>query len=340
MYHADADWLYFSATFVIHTYAGDKSGNLVMGATAGSQTKPRDIAVWTHIDPVLIDDDYLLEANKFTLSVDAKPTKPGGSCASIDGYTTRTDSLGEFEDDGWDEFRFRSSGNWSDYCTIRPWFKFDGYHKGFGAKSIELWDIPRNRTATRDNAAKIRCDSSYRGNKVTGYRDCCTIIGANPVYTMVRSDPWKGEVAQHVHKALYLPNQTVPVFRDDSGNTLPKSIPGRYGTVPLTFVPRKAKAPDGRTIRGKNRYQVKLACRQWFPNADDDELPDDNDIPGELQCDEFPFASTHEGAWSAGRNFSVQALSATDNGRDGSDLGIFYARYRLTDNRPFWIAIK
>lgn len=325
---------------MIHTYAGNRSGDLVMGST-NPQIEPRDIAVWTHIDPILIDDDYLLEANKFTLTVEANPGKPGGNCTSLGGYTTRTDSLGDFDDDGRDEFRFRSHGNWSDTCTIRPWFTFDGYHRGFGAKSIELWDIPRNRTATRDNAPKIRCDSRYRGNSFTGYRGGCVIIGANPVLTMWRSDPFKGEVAQHIYKAFHHPNQTAPVFKDGSGNIINKFIPGRYGARdPLTFVPRKAKAPDGRTIRGKNRYQVKLACREWFPSADDDELPDDNDVPGELECDEFPFASTHEGAWSAGRNFSVQALDGIDNGLAGTELGVFYARYRLTNNRPFWVDIK
>ncbi|MYT22644.1 hypothetical protein GTW69_20530, partial [Streptomyces sp. SID7760] len=61
--------------------------------------------------------------------------------------------------------------------------------------------------------------------------------------------------------------------------------------------------------------------------------------PG-LECDEYPFSSTHEGAADPEWDFSVRAVSKADNGSAGSKLVNFY-----TDDRilmfldDFWVDV-
>ncbi|WP_083958227.1 NucA/NucB deoxyribonuclease domain-containing protein [Herbidospora mongoliensis] len=63
---------------------------------------------------------------------------------------------------------------------------------------------------------------------------------------------------------------------------------------------------------------------------------------GKIECDEYPFASTMQGAYYAQGNFSVLAVSAEHNkGEDshGAALGSFYGRTRITTGDPFWVWI-
>ncbi|MFI7708093.1 NucA/NucB deoxyribonuclease domain-containing protein [Nonomuraea sp. NPDC049480] len=52
-----------------------------------------------------------------------------------------------------------------------------------------------------------------------------------------------------------------------------------------------------------------------------------------LQCDEFPFSSTHEG--KAGNGCSVRPINGLQNRNHGwTRLRIFYSRTRLADEDP------
>lgn len=72
---------------------------------------------------------------------------------------------------------------------------------------------------------------------------------------------------------------------------------------------------------------VQEACRQ---------LPKPG--PGKFQCDEYPFASTYEGA--AIGNFSVRYIPASANQAHGHYLASFYAYERILHMVPFYIAFK
>ncbi|WP_442945910.1 NucA/NucB deoxyribonuclease domain-containing protein [Nonomuraea sp. LPB2021202275-12-8] len=68
----------------------------------------------------------------------------------------------------------------------------------------------------------------------------------------------------------------------------------------------------------------------------------------ETQCDEYPFASTQDGAAKDMLNYSVQAVRYSHNRLHGTALQMFYGYYRLlnydpvntltkTSDSPFWV---
>ena len=61
--------------------------------------------------------------------------------------------------------------------------------------------------------------------------------------------------------------------------------------------------------------------------------------PGD-SCDEYPFASTYQGADMAGPGrFSVASVNLNDNITTGSRLIAFYREQRVLDRDPFWVHI-
>ncbi|GAA3844265.1 hypothetical protein GCM10022226_79200 [Sphaerisporangium flaviroseum] len=72
--------------------------------------------------------------------------------------------------------------------------------------------------------------------------------------------------------------------------------------------------------------------------------PDTLPRPTGKSCDEYPMASTHEGAWTYLEwykvdHFSRRMIDATQNSLGGSALGAFYNNYRVIDDDPFYMNI-
>ncbi|GLY77354.1 NucA/NucB deoxyribonuclease domain-containing protein [Actinoallomurus iriomotensis] len=61
--------------------------------------------------------------------------------------------------------------------------------------------------------------------------------------------------------------------------------------------------------------------------------------PKKTDCDEYPFASTYQGAARAHGNFSVMIVPDGDNRSSGSRLGNWYATDRVLDGDPFYINV-
>ncbi|WP_433509238.1 NucA/NucB deoxyribonuclease domain-containing protein [Nonomuraea sp. CA-143628] len=57
----------------------------------------------------------------------------------------------------------------------------------------------------------------------------------------------------------------------------------------------------------------------------------------QASCDEYPFASTHEGSASAGYNISVAIVECRDNNMAGALLNAWYDRQRILEKDPFWV---
>ena len=96
------------------------------------------------------------------------------------------------------------------------------------------------------------------------------------------------------------------------------SHPGKPGLgLPLTRLTDKRKIARNRRV----------ACR--------------NVRPGKGQsCDEYPFASTHQGAALAGHgNFRSEAVNDRQNKLVGTRLSTFYSRYRIADGDKFFVHI-
>lgn len=115
-------------------------------------------------------------------------------------------------------------------------------------------------------------------------------------------------VAEHIRQAQDDPNSTFPPKPDGS----PKKIPGKYtGEVDdLTILER---IPPDSQQAGENERAKNAACAHLGrPPADENGV--------EYQCDEYPFASTWQGAGSAARSHPDVCLNS------GRDRAVFARR--------------
>ncbi|WP_442811251.1 NucA/NucB deoxyribonuclease domain-containing protein [Streptosporangium sp. NBC_01756] len=58
-----------------------------------------------------------------------------------------------------------------------------------------------------------------------------------------------------------------------------------------------------------------------------------------MQCDEFPYASSRQGAKDANGHFSIRYIPTKVNGMHGRYLSAFYSRYRVGTDNKFWVRI-
>ncbi len=59
----------------------------------------------------------------------------------------------------------------------------------------------------------------------------------------------------------------------------------------------------------------------------------------DLQCDEYPFASTKEGSTKGDNRFSVRLIDGTGNGNGGRRLDEMYTPNRIIDGDAFYMEI-
>ncbi|MEU8055186.1 DNRLRE domain-containing protein [Microbispora bryophytorum] len=114
-------------------------------------------------------------------------------------------------------------------------------------------------------------------------------------------------------------------FTTDAGTTNVK----RWPNVPDDFVvpPRDLAGVNYCKYYFYDQYAV---TRSWYygvPKA------------GWLNCDEYPFASTKEGAGLQDGNYSIRAVSKDDNKLHGDALNRFYSDYRVVPGEQFWVKV-
>ncbi|WP_371517721.1 NucA/NucB deoxyribonuclease domain-containing protein [Kitasatospora sp. NBC_01300] len=132
-----------------------------------------------------------------------------------------------------------------------------------------------------------------------------------------------GTVARHILWAQENWVWTRPQ-KTDGDKVIPGSI---HSAIPLTrLAPGAGAAQQDRYNR--NRSVVGAMCTQYFGQLADD-----------LQCDEYPFASTWEGAAKDDNNYSIMPVNKTDNLSAGGTLSAWYANERILDKDPFFVDI-
>ena len=144
------------------------------------------------------------------------------------------------------------------------------------------------------------------------------------------------ESIQHIDDALHHVERTWPSF-------IGKAIPGEYKPE-LGSEQRPLHRMTGEDRIDKNRLRAKKVCVDvWGDGA----------ATPNLNCDEFPFASTYEGAyWSTTEadgdsngwmqwNGSARMIGEEDNQDAGRDYlnTRFYKANRILDNDKFFVAI-
>lgn len=167
-------------------------------------------------------------------------------------------------------------------------------------------------------AAKSNVRFDYAG-PVAGKYKGTVFKDARVELVMKLSDPAVRESALHIRDAQNNPERTFPSFAG-------KSIPG--AKQPLHRLIDRSKQDD-------NRKVAIATCRDiWgdYTNSG-------------LQCDEYPFSSTYEGANqkdSVGNlvnRYSARLIDGKDNGDGGNLIKDVFTVNRILDNDPFYVTI-
>jgi len=131
------------------------------------------------------------------------------------------------------------------------------------------------------------------------------------------------QAARHIHDALNNPRLTFPSINA-------KSVPGKTKQRPLR---RLMKADEN----DKNGAEAIKVCRDiWGTEY----------AKGGIECDEFPFRRTYEGAWkSTGGDWqkwqgSSRPIKAEDNSEAGKLIGLFYGEHRILDSDAFLVDVQ
>jgi hypothetical protein len=139
------------------------------------------------------------------------------------------------------------------------------------------------------------------------------------------SDPNQTQTANHILAAQTNPNNTIPPAFPT------KFIPGAPGTSPLHRITDQAY-PEAQWV-ANNRSQANATCNTYFPGY----------AAQGLQCDEYPFATTLEGAANMANGYSVLPIAASDNQSAGGSLGNWYSARRILGvgdhHDPFFVQI-
>jgi hypothetical protein len=173
----------------------------------------------------------------------------------------------------------------------------------------------------------IRCDSAayFTGaDKTTPLPHACVHEEVVPhlTYSTKPGDKTVQEIARHIKDVQDNPNGTYPP--EDH----PKLIPGKYtGSSNAPGLHRIDDKSEGAVL---NRSTKDAACRNtgWY-EPPKPLIPAYAGTATKLDCDEYPFASTEEGAGNPHWDFSAKKASQQENGRAGAYLLYFYNDDRI-----------
>ncbi|KOU06465.1 hypothetical protein ADK86_05980 [Streptomyces sp. NRRL F-5755] len=176
----------------------------------------------------------------------------------------------------------------------------------------------------------IRCDSAtYFSLFGVPYNKACINYDVVPHLQYKISDSRVTSVARHIRHAQNDPGNTYPAI---GYKVIPGKYTGKWDNLGLTRV------LGGSATHQNNVAEKDRACKR-LPPYETNGLPE-APKPGE-DCDEYPFATTEQGAASPYWDFSVRAVPSSENQSAGGLLGWYYFRDRiLTAQDPFWVDIQ
>ncbi|KGW74899.1 deoxyribonuclease NucA/NucB family protein [Burkholderia pseudomallei MSHR2990] len=171
---------------------------------------------------------------------------------------------------------------------------------------------------------EIRCDV---GLAKSGTQGCVYPEAPAILRTITAINPDVDESAIHIREAQAAgrPGRFVP--RGDG-----TIFPDTWESKPLTRTRDAVLRRDNRTASKKQCMVIYGSVNgQCTFTGDPDETPTDCD------CDEYPFASTEQGA--SREEVSVKRIDASDNRRAGAFLGNFYLSQRVLDAEKFYVDV-
>lgn len=177
-----------------------------------------------------------------------------------------------------------------------------------------VFDPPFDSSTSRSRYDSATYVGASRGAVFTDYQ---------MVFPVNLNDPTQDESARHILDAQEHPERTFPSW-------VGKSVPGK--TEPLT----RLYTPDGQ-LKESNRTKSIAMCKNVWGEYD-----------GSVQqCDEYPFASTYQGAMTGApkpsdlQRYSVRVIDGNDNVHVGRDLleNNFYKTNRVLDKDQFTVRV-
>ena len=180
-----------------------------------------------------------------------------------------------------------------------------------GQRHAQSTSVGGKGTLQVQSAVNQRCDNTLPNFSQGG---CVYPDFSFNLYILSLSDPTVQAVAQRISDAQF-------------GTTTSPALPDQFGVFgannPLTRAINPADIAANRNA----------SCASFVPDPTPLGQPPDS-------CDEYPFASTHQGAAFVGPGrFSVAHVALDQNTRAGSLLGGFYSSNGIIDGDPFYAVI-
>lgn len=207
----------------------------------------------------------------------------------------------------------------------RTLYSMTSYAYGYGGPGP--WD---HYGETQKVSFPFRCDIARSTNPNYAKSSDCVFHGATGWLRFDVKDPEVTESAQLIYDAH---QDFDKVFPGGDG----KYIPGNIGLPELSdrTEPLTRLFYDGR-LRANNRSKSISTCKEkWGP---DYTKRDDGKVN---ECDEFPFATTYEGAFTVTpnmlRTYAVRPVLREHNGAAGGRWGEFLAQDHLLDGDPAFV---
>ncbi|WP_399932179.1 NucA/NucB deoxyribonuclease domain-containing protein [Streptomyces kanamyceticus] len=220
--------------------------------------------------------------------------------------------------------------NWREAPTgSNQWMTFSSPEGSLTGDKVANHTFDIEYTALEINKIEkvpFRCDSAHYVGKWQG----CVFDDGQPVTYTFDSRPQWVEQTKHVWRAQNTPDDTEP------SSAHKKYMPGSPKSKdPLT----RLYTEDGKKNAANRRKSVSQ-CKKFY-GADYA-----TSAGYDRQCDEYPYASTKEGAVEGAnkqspndgyRHFSVDPITKSHNKDAGDDLANFYRANRMLDGDKFYV---
>ncbi|WP_031166939.1 DNRLRE domain-containing protein [Streptosporangium roseum] len=327
-------------TIIFYTHVGKAAKNGVPNVQARDAAKPdgtalsgvnsRQVKAWVRVDEVKIYDSNWKD-NRFKVAFGEK----GSNCDATYQENGQAKKLGYGREAS--VVQWRDGGDFEVTLDV-PWDGFPHTDK-MGTCSLEPSLKYMNNPELMDSYYRLNpldhkgkewdqsfiCDSA---DWITAYSGGCVVDSIRPTFILDGNEKKVVRSAHHIWAALYRPSDT------DPGRGTQKNIPGRIdrsnpGCERVNgVIGRCLHRTRDKAVIDKNRGVAIPACRVVKPGY---KSPD--------SCDEYPFASTVEGASNSTYDYSVELIPVKDNCSSGSRLGVWYQRHRIRERSPFWVDV-
>ncbi|RBQ17742.1 hypothetical protein DP939_23015 [Spongiactinospora rosea] len=309
----------FLFSVVGHTFAGGKkdSPQAEIDQNNGG-INSRTMKIWARIDQIHVKgiDGSIAWPESSTITLHMPPATGDDMNCTLTRGGSRTSTLAEWRTSPQQYFEYISYKTPSagphklSVCTFKPTL-IAGYIPG------QTSDPYIN---TKMSDISVRCDTSEDLKDRYGG---CAFVEFTPTFTAPLIYAWKNgepvinESADLIRRAIEEPANTYPKKHDE-----PKIIPGTPDKGPL----HRSNSKDRET---KNRNKSRTYCAQMLAEIKEPK-------PVDRDCDEFPFAATHEGSDGpvTNRNVAVDYIIWDHNVKVGAKLRWFWQDYRVFGSDP------